>query len=70
MIVALVPMVVAVSPVGAAAPDVALAVTQPVVSIPVIATHATHALLDSGVLALVGTALMALASLVRRTTRN
>ena len=70
MIVALLPMAVAVSTVGAAGPDMALAVTQPTVSISAVTSHGTSALLDSGILALVGTGLMAIASLVRRTTKS
>ena len=70
MIVALLPMALAVSTVGAAAPDVTLAVTQAMVTIPAVTAHESHALLNSGVPALVGTALMAIGSLVRRATRN
>lgn len=71
MILAMLPMAAAVSPAGAApTPEIAMSIAQPIVNLPAVTPHRTNAVLDSAVLALVGSALIGIASIVRRTTRN
>jgi hypothetical protein len=65
------PMAAAMSPAGAGAtPEIAMSIAQPIVNVPAVTSPRTRAFLDSAVLALVGSALMGIASIVRRTTRN
>jgi hypothetical protein len=70
MLISLLPPAAAISAAGAAAPDVPMAIAQPLVAVPAVTVHRPNALVDAGVLTLVGSALMGLGSLVRRTTRD
>ena len=71
LILAMLPMAAAMSPAGTAAtPEIAMSIAQPIVNMPAASSHGTSAFVDFAVLSLVGSALMGVASIVRRTTRN
>lgn len=71
MVLAMLPMVAAMSPAGSAAtPEIAMSIAQPIVNVPAVPSHGTSAFIDSAVLALVGSALMGIASIVRRATKD
>jgi hypothetical protein len=71
MMLAMLPMAAAMSPAGGAAtPEIAMSIAQPIVNVPAVTSDRTNTFMDSAVLALVGSALMGIASIVRRTTRD
>ena len=70
LVVALLPMMAAVSPEAASAPEVPVAITQPVGNIAKVIGHsATPVLPEAGMIMLVGSGLLGLGTLVRRSTR-
>ena len=70
LVVALLPMMAAVSPEAASAPEVPVAITQPVANIAkVIGKSTTPVLPEAGMIMLVGSGLLGLGTLVRRSTR-
>ena len=71
MLLAMLPAAAAMSPAGTTTADIPMAVTQPmVVGLPAVHSPMADALSAPGILAVVGTGLMGLASIVRRITRN
>jgi hypothetical protein len=70
LVVALLPIVAAVSPEAASAPEVPVAITQPVGNIAKVIGQSTNPVLpESGMILLVGSALLGLGTIVRRSTR-
>ena len=69
LVLALLPVAAAVSPDDAAAPDVPVAITQPIGNFAVVHSRGQAALSESAMTLLVGGGLIGLASIVRRTTR-
>jgi hypothetical protein len=71
MLVALLPAAAFMSPATDRPPDVAMSIAQPMSGLTTVRTLGGRDLTSTpGLLVLVGTALMGLASIVRRTTRN
>jgi hypothetical protein len=70
LMVALLPVMAAVSPEAASAPEVPVAITQPVGNLAkVIGQSTTPVLPETGMILLVGSALLGLGTIVRRSTR-
>jgi hypothetical protein len=70
LMTAMLPLAAAVSAQPAAPTPVPVAITQPLVAMGPLASGRTPLLPESGLLVLVGTGLMGLAAIVRRTTRT
>jgi hypothetical protein len=68
LIVALLPVAAAISPEAAAQAEIPVAITQPIAHTAF--APATRTLPESGMLILVGSGLLALAAVVRKTTRE
>ena len=70
LIMALLPVAAAVSPDDAQPADVPVAITQPIGNFAVVRSRGAATLSESAMTLLVGSGLIGLASLVRRTTRS
>jgi hypothetical protein len=69
LMLALLPVAAAVSP-EAVTPDVPVAIAQPIAEMPLPGAGSRRLLPEPGLLVLVGTGLMGLAAIVRRSTRT
>lgn len=69
LVLALLPVAAAVSP-DSVTPDVPVAIAQPIAAMPIPVAASGRVLPEPGLLVLVGTGLMGLAAIVRRSTRT
>lgn len=70
LILALLPVAAAISPDATAPPQLPVAIAQPIAGVPLPGAGSTPWLPEPGLLVLVGSGLMGLAAIVRKTTRT